>query len=357
MLHRSNLVWSPRTVRAALRLDGHHGSCVPVARQVMSGWRCPRSSAQCGEWRRKCAMPFCRPLRPTSMMAFKSAPNQPAPPPRQRRGDSPGQGCAGPSWADFRQLQERIDKTTPKASSAALAMACCAFVADQAPPVSRQLLRAHRVREGAQGARGPLAEAALLRRRQRHPRHGPAPESRGLADHHEATPRTPSGRQGPSSSRARSRRAQPSCSRASTAEPQPGQRHAHLRERVLCKHPGRGPSRVCQFLCALVAILDVGDRVACVGSGTDVSTGDFVGRCGVPDRRSNLEPGLLHFQPGEPWDTTRPRACSPEHFGTYGYQTDERVDEAASGHRLCTLSHTPGKDRAVGSLRSARGPF
>ena len=103
----------------------------------------------------------------------------------------------------------------------------------------------------------------------------------------------------------------------------------------------------------LITNVRVNIRIPCVGSGTDVSTGDFVGRCGVPDRRSNLEPGLQHFQPGEPRDLPKNRAYSPGHFGTYGYQAHDRVDEAASGHRVCNFSHTPGKDRAVGSLRNA----
>ena len=68
----------------------------------------PRCSAQCREWR-KCT---CRTLRPTSTMSFKSAPYQPAPPPRQRRGDCTGQDRSGLTWAEFRQLHERIDKTT-----------------------------------------------------------------------------------------------------------------------------------------------------------------------------------------------------------------------------------------------------
>ena len=71
--------------------------CVPFGCPVVSGWTSPCCSAQCGEWRRKCATPSCRTHHPTLMMAFKSAPYQPAPPPRQRRGDSAGQGRSGMS--------------------------------------------------------------------------------------------------------------------------------------------------------------------------------------------------------------------------------------------------------------------
>ena len=50
---------------AKLCQDGQHESCVPLACPAVSGWTCPRCSAECGEWRRKCATPSCRTRRPT----------------------------------------------------------------------------------------------------------------------------------------------------------------------------------------------------------------------------------------------------------------------------------------------------
>ena len=55
----ADLAWSPRTVRAALRQDGHQRVSLSPAEQCQDG----RANVQRGEWRRKCATPSCRNLR------------------------------------------------------------------------------------------------------------------------------------------------------------------------------------------------------------------------------------------------------------------------------------------------------
>ena len=55
----ADLAWSPRTVRAALRQDGHQRVSLSPAEQCQDG----RAHVQRGEWRRKCATPSCRNLR------------------------------------------------------------------------------------------------------------------------------------------------------------------------------------------------------------------------------------------------------------------------------------------------------
>ena len=240
-LHRSSLVWSPRTVRAALRLDGHHGSCVPLDCQAMKKWTCPRSIAHCSDWRRKCTTSFlfARRRRRPSIRRHDSA--------LETFLDKAAKALPGPIFASCRRASTRRRRRR--------AVLLWPSVRLSHRPSRSSLVCPPRPRASSRRARKLhyFAEDDDIRDIL-------TGSSRNLLH------------QRPRDAQARVQAEQePSCSRSSTAEPRPGQRQAHLREGVLSRHPDRGLSRVCGFLCALVALsafLDVGYHVACVGSGT-----------------------------------------------------------------------------------------
>ena len=278
-LQRSNLVWSPRAVRAALRLDGHHGICVPLA---------------CNSYVRMEVPTMQRTVR---RMA-----------PQVHDVFLPELRLASPHLRHDSAVETHLDKAVLDRLGPIFAIYWSASTKRRRRLA--ELLRQWRVRLDRRPSPScrPSARACPSRPRASSRRAWAAQklcnfaEDDDIRDMPTASPKKPRPR---SPTRSRSTNAferpkpefKPSMI-ASNATKVQSNEHSGASTRPTTSSPSRKspqpPSRP-SLLCALFAFLDVRDHVTCVGSGTSVSTSDYVGRCEIPAlHRSRVEtPGTV----------------------------------------------------------------